>query len=145
MAYPKKKWKEAHKLAIEGVKFSAIESITGIKESAIKQRSVNDRWLTPKKLDNIAKAKAREEQAATIQMVEDEVAKRYALERNHHRDKITEIAKQVIKQLDPTKLQIKTVKDLKYIDDIARRNLGMDLEDASNAKRINPALYPTQT
>lgn len=136
-------WDKARGMAIEGMPFKEIREALGISYTALRKRSEAEQWPTPQRVKRAVYAETKRQERQTLDDVRNEVAQRFANERSQHRERILEAVKSALSNIDPETITVKSVNDLKTLDDIQRRNLGMDLEDESNIKRINPNLYPS--
>lgn len=137
-------WSRARKMACDGVPFKDIRNAVGISKRQLKLRSDSEKWATPQRIKRAVHKETRAHKETMIEDVRGEVAARYAKERGKHRDAMIDRVNTIMDNTNFDQISVDSVKDLKMLDEVQRRNLGMDLEDEGNAKRINPALYPVQ-
>lgn len=112
----------------------------GVSLDAIKTKCYRENWQTPSVLKERAALALREVKKEELEQLKEKIREDrvdYVAKREEHRKRMMQVSDDVLTKLIDNgfeHLKIKSVRDLDVLDTIMRRTLGIDLEDAADAK-----------
>ena len=131
-------WSEIkHKYETGRMNSTEISRQYGVKADTVRKRAQRQQWQTPSGLRDKARELLRKADHIDGQ-VSDELIEDFKERRNSHRKRMAKIADQYLNDVADgvIDINVSSMNDLKALDDITRRNLGMDIEDEANKQKL---------